>query len=306
MQNQARPNSISSPLKWCAMTVKTGQKCTAIRKALVPRSVSGEVVAALQAALQKIIVGDPRAEGVRMGPLVSQEQRTEVLERVEELHREAELVSGDLGRFEVKDADRERGAFVPPLLLLCNDIQGARAIHEVEAFGPVATVLPYKDTAEAITLARAAQRRQPRRLGVYRRCRPRHADRAWARRHGRILVVNQAWAKESTGHGSPLAPLIRGGPGRADRGGEEMGGIRGVLHYMQRTARCRPRPTPSPPSVGAGYGATDSSRKDTTRFAFLLTNSKLGDTLKSRRERQVTVGDIEQFAALTGDNFYAQ
>src|ERR1700733_11414748 len=136
------------------MTVKAGQKCTAIRKALVPAGVTGEVVAALQAALQKIVLGDPRVEGVRMGPLVSQEQRTDVLERVEELHREAELVVGDLGRFEVKGADREHGAFVPPLLLLCNDIKGARAIHEVEAFGPVATVLPYKDTAEAIMLAR--------------------------------------------------------------------------------------------------------------------------------------------------------
>ncbi len=217
------------------MTVKTGQKCTAIRKALVPKSASGEVVEALQAALQKIVVGDPRAEGVRMGPLVSQEQRTDVLERVEELHREAELVAGDLGRFEVKNADRERGAFVPPLLLLCNDIQGARAVHEVEAFGPVATVLPYKDTAEAIALARRSAGSLA--ASVF------SGDDALAAQivlglapyHGRILVVNQACAKESTGHGSPLAPLIHGGPGRAG-GGEEMGGIRGVLHYMQRTA----------------------------------------------------------------------
>ena len=112
------------------------------------------VVAALQAALQKIVVGDPRAEGVRMGPLVSQEQRTDVLERVAELHREAELVAGDLGRFEVKDADRERGAFVPPLLLLCRRSRARARVHEVEAFGPVATVLPYRDTADAIALAR--------------------------------------------------------------------------------------------------------------------------------------------------------
>src|SRR5580692_3070780 len=136
------------------MTVKAGQKCTAIRKALVPAAAAGEVVAALQAALQKIVVGDPRAEGVRMGPLVSQEQRTDVLARVAELRGEADLVAGDPDGFEVQGADRARGAFVPPLLLLSRNPSAARAVHEVEAFGPVATVMPYRDTAEAITLAR--------------------------------------------------------------------------------------------------------------------------------------------------------
>jgi len=212
------------------MTVKAGQKCTAIRKALVPAAAADDVVGALQAALQKIVIGDPRADGVRMGPLVSQEQRTDVLARVAELRGEAELVAGSLDGFEVSGADPVRGAFVPPLLLLSRNPAAARAIHEVEAFGPVATVMPYRDTADAITLAR----RGGGSLAASVFC----ADDKLAGRivlglapyHGRILVVNGACAKESTGHGSPLAPLIHGGPGRAG-GGEEMGGIRGVLHY---------------------------------------------------------------------------
>ena len=284
------------------MTVKAGQKCTAIRKALVPAAAAGDVVAALQAALQKITVGDPRAEGVRMGPLVSQEQRTDVMERVEQLHREAELVSGDLANFAVSGADRERGAFVPPLLLLCNDANAARAIHEVEAFGPVATVLSYRDTPDAIALARRSAGSLA--ASVF------SADDAIARQlvlglapyHGRILVVNRTCAKESTGHGSPLAPLIHGGPGRAG-GGEEMGGIRGVLHYMQRTAV---QGSPDTITSISGRWVRGSRVLDPGRHPFRIpfNDLKLGDTLKSH-EREVTVADIELFAALSGDNFYA-
>ena len=284
------------------MTVKTGQKCTAIRKAIVPAAATAAVVGALQAALQKIIVGDPRSEGVRMGPLVSQEQRTDVLERVAELHREAEIVSGELGRFDVKNADRERGAFVPPLLLLCNDTKEARAIHQVEAFGPVATVLPYADTADAIAIARRSAGSLA--ASVF------SADDVLAARivlglapfHGRILVVNQACAKESTGHGSPLAPLIHGGPGRAG-GGEEMGGIRGVLHYMQRTAV---QGSPDTITVTSGRWVRGSRQVDPGRHPFRIpfNELKLGDTFKST-EREVTVADIEQFATLSGDHFYA-
>src|SRR5882724_7318669 len=216
------------------MTVKAGQKCTAIRKALVPAAVTGDVIAALQAALQKIVVGDPRLEGVRMGPVVSQEQRRDVLARVAELRGEADLIAGNLEQFEVKGADRAHGAFVPPLLLLSRDPPTARAVHTVEAFGPVAMVVHYATTDDAIALARRGEGSLA--ASVF------SADDALAGRivlglapyHGRILVVNRTCAKESTGHGSPLAPLIHGGPGRAG-GGEEMGGIRGVLHYMQRT-----------------------------------------------------------------------
>jgi oxepin-CoA hydrolase / 3-oxo-5,6-dehydrosuberyl-CoA semialdehyde dehydrogenase len=284
------------------MTVKAGQKCTAIRKALVPEALTDVVVAALQASLQHIVVGDPRAEGVGMGPLVSEGQRTEVLLRVEELQREARLVAGNPQRFDLKDADRERGAFVPPLLLLCQDPNAARAIHEVEAFGPVATVLPYRDTEDAIRLARRGGGSLV--ASVF------SADDALASQvvlglapyHGRILVVNRGCAKESTGHGSPLAPLIHGGPGRAG-GGEEMGGIRGVLHSMQRVAL---QGTPDLIAASSGRWVRGARVRDPGRHPFRIpfNDLVLGDTLKSAA-REVTIADIEQFAALTGDNFYA-
>jgi oxepin-CoA hydrolase/3-oxo-5,6-dehydrosuberyl-CoA semialdehyde dehydrogenase len=284
------------------MTVKAGQKCTAIRRALVPAPLAGEVVAALQAALQKIVVGDPRTDGVQMGPLVGQEQRTEVLARVLELREEADLVAGDPSKFEVTAADPERGAFVPPLLLLCRDPQTANAIHSVEAFGPVATVLPYRDTADAIALAR----RGGGSLAASVFC----ADDSLAGEivlklapyHGRILVVNRACAKESTGHGSPLAPLIHGGPGRAG-GGEELGGIRGVLRYMQRVAV---QGSPDTISAISGRWVRGSQLLNPGRHPFRIPfhELKLGDTLESA-DRLVTIADIEQFAALTGDNYYA-
>jgi oxepin-CoA hydrolase / 3-oxo-5,6-dehydrosuberyl-CoA semialdehyde dehydrogenase len=284
------------------MTVKAGQKCTAIRKALVPAAVAGDVIAALQTALQKIVVGDPRVEGVRMGPLVSQEQRTDVLARVAELRREADLVAGNLDQFEVQGADRARGAFVPPLLLLARDPPRARAIHDVEAFGPVATVVPYRDTADAIELARLGEGSLA--ASVF------SADDSLATQivlglapyHGRILVVNRTCAKESTGHGSPLAPLIHGGPGRAG-GGEEMGGVRGVLHYMQRTAV---QGSPDTITAISGRWVRGGRLRDPGRHPFRIpfNDLELGDTLKST-EREVTIADIEQFAALSGDTFYA-
>jgi oxepin-CoA hydrolase/3-oxo-5,6-dehydrosuberyl-CoA semialdehyde dehydrogenase len=284
------------------MTVKAGQKCTAIRKALVPAAMTGEVVSALQTALQKIVVGDPRADGVRMGPLVSQEQRIDVLARVVELRREAELVAGNADHFEVKGADAARGAFVPPLLLLCRDPQAARAIHEVEAFGPVATVLPYRDTADAIMLARRGEGSLAASIFCADEVLASQLVLGLAPYHGRILVVNQACAKESTGHGSPLAPLIHGGPGRAG-GGEEMGGIRGVLHYMQRTAV---QGSPDTITAIGGRWVRGSRLREPGRHPFRIPfhDLELGDTLKSA-EREVTIADIEQFAALSGDTFYA-
>ena len=284
------------------MTVKAGQKCTAIRKALVPAAAAGDVIAAMQAALRNIVLGDPRVEGVRMGPLVSREQRSQVLARVAELRGEADVVAGSLDRFEVTGADRDRGAFVPPLLLLARDPPAARAIHDVEAFGPVATVIPYRETADAIALAR----RSGGSLAASVFC----ADDSLAAQivlglapyHGRILVVNRTCAKESTGHGSPLAPLIHGGPGRAG-GGEEMGGIRGVLHFMRRIAV---QGSPDIITATVGRWARGSRLRDPGRHPFRIpfNDLQLGDTLKSA-EREVTIADIEQFAALSGDTFYA-
>jgi oxepin-CoA hydrolase / 3-oxo-5,6-dehydrosuberyl-CoA semialdehyde dehydrogenase len=284
------------------MTVKAGQKCTAIRKVLVPTAFSDDVVAALQTALRKVVVGDPRAEGVRMGPLVSLEQRADVLRRLAELRREADLVAGDVDAFEVKGADRERGAFVPPLLLLCREPHAARAVHEVEAFGPVATVVRYRDTEDAIALARLSGGSLVGSVFCADEVLASRFVRGLAPYHGRILVMNGRCAKESTGHGSPLAPLVHGGPGRAG-GGEEMGGIRGVLHYMQRTAV---QGSPDTMTALGGRWARGSRVRDPGIHPFRIpfNDLQLGDTFKSA-EREVTVEDIERFAALTGDTFYA-
>ncbi len=284
------------------MTVKAGQKCTAIRKALVPAPIAGAVVEALQAALKKIIVGNPRSDGVRMGPLVSLQQRVEVLARVEELQRESELVEGDLAHFGLQDADRELGAFVPPVLLFCRDPHAARAVHEVEAFGPAATVLPYRDAADAIALARRSSGSLAASVFSADSVLAGELVQGLAPYHGRIVVIDRSCAKESTGHGSPLAPLIHGGPGRAG-GGEELGGIRGVLHYMQRTAV---QGSPQSITVVGGRWARGGPLRDPGRHPFRIPfgELQLGDTLISA-EREVTVDDIEHFAALTGDNFYA-
>jgi oxepin-CoA hydrolase/3-oxo-5,6-dehydrosuberyl-CoA semialdehyde dehydrogenase len=284
------------------MTVKAGQKCTAIRKALVPVAAVREVVDALCSALGKVVVGDPRLEAVRMGPLVSLEQRTLVLSRLAELRAESDLIAGDLNRFEIQGADRERGAFLPPLLLRCREPHAARALHEVEAFGPVASVVPYRDPSDAIALARRGSGSLV--ASVF------SADEDAARTfvlglapfHGRVLVVNRVCAKESTGHGSPLAPLVHGGPGRAG-GGEELGGIRGVLHYMQRTAVQGAPDTIT--AVGRRW-VRGSRLRDPGRHPFRIPFHELtlGDTLKSA-QREVTTADIEAFAALSGDVFYA-
>ncbi len=283
------------------MTVKAGQKCTAIRKAIVPAGECAAVLEALRAALAKVVIGDPRAESVRMGPLASLAQRREVLEQLARLQRESATVCGQ-GELMLAGADAERGAFVAPTLLHCNDPQGAQAVHEVEAFGPVSTVVPYRTVDEAIDLAR---RGEGSLVGsVF------SADDAIAAGlvlglaplHGRILVVNRHCAKDSTGHGSPLPHLVHGGPGRAG-GGEELGGIRGVLHYMQRTAV---QGTPDLLTAVTGRWVGGSRELDPLVHPFRKTFGavRIGDTFRSG-EREVTLEDIERFAALSGDHFYA-
>ena len=284
------------------MTSKAGQKCTAIRRALVPETLAAPVVAALAAALAKIVVGDPRVEGVRMGPLASLAQRREVVQQLEALRREADVVAGDPANFEVRGADRERGAFLPPLLMLCRDARAARAVHEVEAFGPVATVVAYRDVPEAIALARRGGGSLAGSVFT--------ADDALATElvlglapyHGRLVVVDRHCAKESTGHGSPLAHLVHGGPGRAG-GGEELGGVRGVMHYMQRTAV---QGSPATLTRVGGRWVRGATERDPGVHPFRkpFHELALGDTLRSK-ERTVTVEDIEAFAALSGDTFYA-
>ena len=284
------------------MTVKAGQKCTAIRKALVPKAMTGEVVSALQAALAGIVVGDPRIAGVRMGPLASLSQREEVLARVAELRRESELVSGDPARFELSGADRERGAFVPPLLLLCRDAGAARAVHTVEAFGPVSTIIGYRDVADAIDLARRGDGSLAGSVFTADDGVATELVLGLAPYHGRLLVVNRHCAKESTGHGSPLAHLVHGGPGRAG-GGEELGGIRGVMHYLQRTAV---QGGPDTLTAVGGRWVRGAAQRDPRLHPFRKPFHELaiGDTFHSA-EREITVDDIERFADLSGDHFYA-
>jgi oxepin-CoA hydrolase/3-oxo-5,6-dehydrosuberyl-CoA semialdehyde dehydrogenase len=284
------------------MTSKAGQKCTAIRKAIVPAERASDVIEALQAALGKIAVGDPRLESVRMGPVASVGQRREVLEQLAKLQREAELVYGDPKKLALVGADPDKGAFVPPTLLYCRDTNAADAIHSVEAFGPVCTIVPYEDLDGAIELARRGGGSLAGSVFT--------ADDNVAARlvlglapfHGRIVVVNRHCAKESTGHGSPLPHLVHGGPGRAG-GGEEMGGIRGVMHYMHRTAV---QGTPDVIAAVTGRWVKGARQLDPGVHPFRKPFGELviGDTFTSG-EREVTIDDIERFAELSGDKFYA-
>ncbi|HKD54961.1 MAG TPA: phenylacetic acid degradation bifunctional protein PaaZ [Steroidobacteraceae bacterium] len=284
------------------MTVKAGQKCTAIRKAIVPAERAADVLEALRAALAKVVMGDPRLENVRMGPVASLTQRREVLERLARLTREAEIICGGDRGTRPLGADADRGAFVAPTLLYCRDAARAQAVHSVEAFGPVCTLVSYEGVEDAVALARrgggslvgsifSADDEVAARLVL-----------GLAPYHGRILVVNRHCAKESTGHGSPLPHLVHGGPGRAG-GGEEMGGIRGVLHYMQRTAV---QGTPDVITAAGSRWVKGARELDpgTHPFRKPFGLLRIGDTFQSA-ERAVTVEDIERFAAISGDHFYA-
>ena len=284
------------------MTVKAGQKCTAIRRALVPAEHAPQVLEALRAALARVVVGDPRLENVRMGPLASLAQRREVLEQLGRLRRETEVVFGEGAALSPLGADAERGAFVAPTLLYCRDTAAARAVHTVEVFGPVCTLIPYRGNAEAIALGRRGGGSLA--ASVF------SADDAQAAQlvlglapwHGRIVVVNRHCAGESTGHGSPLPHLVHGGPGRAG-GGEEMGGIRGVMHYLQRTAV---QGSPDLITAVTGRWTRGARELDPGVHPFRKPFGELaiGDTFHSA-EREVTVEDIERFAKLSGDHFYA-
>ncbi len=284
------------------MTTKTGQKCTAIRKAIVPAGISADFIAAMKERLQRIVVGNPALEHVGMGPLASLGQRTEILERVRLLRNEAELVAGDPDQFTIEGASRDLGAFVPPMLLLCKRPGSARAVHTTEAFGPVCTVMPYESLEDAIAFARRGEGSLAGSIFT--------ADDDIACRlalglapmHGRLVLINRDCAKESTGHGSPLPHLVHGGPGRAG-GGEEMGGIRGVMHYMQRTA-LQGSPQTLSRITGRWIKGAAQVNPGVHPFRKPFHELNLGDTFLSG-SREVTLEDIERFAALTGDTFYA-
>jgi oxepin-CoA hydrolase/3-oxo-5,6-dehydrosuberyl-CoA semialdehyde dehydrogenase len=217
------------------MTSKAGQKCTAIRRIIAPAKIAGDVVDALAKSLGEVRIGNPASTNVDMGALASQGQRDEVRERVNELSQQADVVYGGGDDFEVIDADAGKGAFFMPTLLHCQEPLTSRAVHSVEAFGPVSTVLPYDNLDEAITLSRMGDGSLAGSIVTNDDKVARELVLGTAAYHGRMVIINRHCAGESTGHGSPLPHLVHGGPGRAG-GGEEMGGVRGVKHYMQRTA----------------------------------------------------------------------
>jgi oxepin-CoA hydrolase/3-oxo-5,6-dehydrosuberyl-CoA semialdehyde dehydrogenase len=293
------------------MTAKAGQKCTAIRRALVPESLREAVIDAVSDRIdEKVRIGDPRADGVTMGALVSRAQRDEVLAGVHRLLADGgELAVGNIDKFRVTGADREVGAFLPPILIASP--ASASAPHQVEAFGPVSTIIGYRDLDDVAELAARGRGSLVASIVTHDGGTARHLVRALAPWHGRILLLDRDDAKESTGHGSPLPHLVHGGPGRAG-GGEEMGGIRGVLHHMQRTAV-----QGSPElltAVGGRYvtGAaarTEQRAADTGRewqhpFRRSLARLRIGDAVTAG-PRTVTLDDIEAFAHTTGDMFYA-
>ena len=281
------------------MTVKAGQKCTAIRRAIVPEPIADAVVDAIIARLAKVTVGNPADKNVRMGPLASLGQRQDVRKAIESLRNSADVVFGDHPA-DLIDADAERGAFLSPVLLRAQ--HGATEPHDIEPFGPVSTVLTYRTVPEAIELAARGKGSLVGSLvtndpGVARQI---VLDTApW---HGRILVLNRDDAAESTGHGSPLPMLVHGGPGRAG-GGEELGGIRSVLHHMQRTAV---QASPDMLTAITGRWTTGSRRvvDEVHPFRKSLAALRIGDAVVSAT-RQVTLADIDHFAEFTGDTFYA-
>lgn len=283
------------------MTVKAGQKCTAIRRTIVPEKMAGDVMDALKKQLAKITIGDVRREGVRMGPLAGKKQVEEIRRRLSELASGGELVYGDDSDF-IVDGDREAGAFVPNTLFYCSEPLVAGAPHSVEAFGPVSTVMPYRTSEEAIELARRGRGSLVGSVVTYDDSFAREITFGLAPYHGRILVLNRDCAKESTGHGSPLPHLVHGGPGRAG-GGEEMGGMRGTLHFMQRSAI---QGSPTTLSV-ITRRAVRGMKEQTDRihpFQKYYEELEIGETLVTHR-RMVTEADVVNFAGISGDYFYA-
>ena len=285
------------------MTVKAGQKCTAIRRALVPAAIADDVVAAISARLADVVVGDPRDESVRMGALASTLQRGRVRDAVRALAKSADIVFGDPDHVSVVGADAVTGAFMSPVLLRAH--AGAEEPHEIEAFGPVSTVISYETVEEAVALAARGRGSLVGSVATHDPAFARSVVLGVAPWHGRILVLDRTDAKEAAaagGHGSPLPVLVHGGPGRAG-GGEELGGIRAVLHHLQRTA-LQGSPDMLTAITGRWTAGAERRVSDVHPFRKSLADLRVGDTIESA-EREVTLEDIGHFAEFTGDTFYA-
>ena len=284
------------------MTVKAGQKCTAIRRIFVPENKMEDVWKAIASSLNQTTIGNPLNEKVRMGSLAGQGQREEVKQQVQKLLASSQIIYGSLDSVEVIDADAKKGAFISPILLKNEKPFTSDEVHEIEVFGPASTIMPYKDLQEAIQLSKKGKGSLCSTIVT--------ADDNIAAdyvvnagtHHGRILVLNAECAKESTGHGSPLPMLVHGGPGRAG-GGEEMGGIRGVKHYMQRVA-IQGSPT-TITAITKVYQQNAKGNSDGIHpFKKYFEELQVGDQIITEK-RLITSEDIDRFANLSGDHFYA-
>ncbi len=284
------------------MTAKAGQKCTAMRRVIVPEAHREAVIDAVSARLAKTVIGDPRDEGTRMGALASLAQRDDVLAKAAIIGGEARRVYGDPDNFTVNGADAVSGAFVPPMLFVCDDPDGASAIHATEAFGPVSTVMGYRDLDHALALANRGEGSLVASIFTHDPAVARQAVLTSGAFHGRLYFANRDTGREATGHGSPLPHLVHGGPGRAG-GGEEMGGVRGVQHYMQRTA-IQASPDLLTGITGTFIPGSTEKPMDVHPFRLKFGELEIGHTLQTA-SRTVTLEDIEHFAAFTGDTFYA-
>ncbi|MGJ4860591.1 phenylacetic acid degradation bifunctional protein PaaZ [Labrys sp. La1] len=284
------------------MTVKAGQKCTAIRRVFAPHRSVEALVKALGDRLAKTAVGNPAEDTARMGPLASLAQRDEVRQRIKDLQRDAEIVIGDPDRPTIISGDAEAGAFLNPVLLYCDKPASAQAVHDVEAFGPVSTIMPYETIEDAAALARRGKGSLVASVFTNDPVFAREAVQALGPWHGRLLIGNRASAKSSTGHGSPLPGLVHGGPGRAG-GGEELGGMRSVKHYMQRTA-VQAAPWLLSEVTGRWMQGAKVKQDSVHPFRKSLAELEIGDQMVTAA-RTVTLEDIEHFASFTGDTFYA-
>jgi oxepin-CoA hydrolase/3-oxo-5,6-dehydrosuberyl-CoA semialdehyde dehydrogenase len=284
------------------MTAKAGQKCTAIRRIFVPRNKMEDVAKALSQALSKTSIGNPENEKVRMGPLAGQIQREEVKSQVQKLLASSQIIYGSLESVQVIDANAERGAFISPLLLVNEKPFATEETHSVEAFGPVSTLMPYSNMAEAIDLSKKGKGSLCSSIVTSDPILAKKYVLGAATHHGRILVLNRQCAKESTGHGSPLPSLVHGGPGRAG-GGEEMGGIRGVKHYMQRVAiQASPSIISHITNVYQPHG--EQTEDKIHPFQKYFEELVIGETLTTHK-RTITEADIVNFANISWDHFYA-
>ncbi len=284
------------------MTVKAGQKCTAVRRVIVPEKLIEDVQIALGKRLSSTTIGDPSVEGVRMGSLAGKSQKKEVLENINKLSKSQDIVFGNEESFEVVGANKDKGAFVSPFLFLNSNPFKSLDCHDIEVFGPVATIMPYKDVNEAIKLARLGKGSLVCSLVTNDMKLAEKFVLGASSMHGRILVLNESCAKESTGHGSPMPLLTHGGPGRAG-GGEEMGGIRGIKHYMQRTAIQGHPSTVTAITKQYQIGAKQNIDGPHV-FRKYFEEIQIGDTVITDKHL-VTLDNIEEFAELSGDKFYA-